>query len=124
MNYQNGLTATALVSTLNDPTITDPTVLNETIGGQFNSAALQALAVLGGNTVYFRPSYLLNNADAGLLAHEALHNLGLNDPQVKSALGLTSAQCGGGTDCISVKLQNDCFQPSQPTLLGGPGGSQ
>jgi hypothetical protein len=127
MKYQNGLTATALISTLNDPTITQANILNLAISSFFNSGRDQAVAQLGGNSVYFNPSWLVKNSpfyDAGLLAHEALHNLGLLDPQVMIALGLTSAQCGSGTDCISIKLQNDCFQPSPPTVLGGPGGSQ
>ena len=62
--------------------------------------------------VYFRPGYVNHKStadDAGLLFHEALHSLGLDDDQVKSVLGLTAAQCGNGTSCISQLISVDCF---------------
>jgi hypothetical protein len=119
-NYQNGLTATAPLSTLNDPTI-PAQYLNDPISILFGGS-IKGESQLGGNTVYLDPSWIINNSAfyvAGLLTHEALHNLGLTDPQVEGALGLTAAQCGSGTDCISVKLQTDCFPPPAPTVLGG-----
>jgi hypothetical protein len=125
MNAQNGLTATVPVSSPNDPSITQPNILSAPISNLFGNvtgSVIEAVAVLGGSSVYFRPSFLIANSPLAnaLLTHEALHNLGLNDAQVESALGLSSAQCAGGSDCISVKLQNDCFPPPQPVLLGGP----
>jgi hypothetical protein len=61
----------------------------------------EAVAQLGGNIVFVRSAYVVNLSPfhgAALVTHEALHNLGLTDPQVEKALGLTSAACGNGTD--------------------------
>jgi RHS repeat-associated protein len=121
-NYQNGLTATAAASTLNDPMINArPNVANGPISNLFIPGT-EAESQLGGNTVYFRPSYVLGLSPYGLaalIAHETLHNLGLNDPQVEAGLGLTSQQCQV-SNCITIKLDMDCFQPPGPTLLGMP----
>jgi hypothetical protein len=121
-DYEDGTTATANASTLNDPSINAlPNIANGPISNLFGGS-VKAEAQLGGNMVYLAPTWILGNSifyDAGLLAHEALHNLGLTDPQVESALGLTGGQCpNGSTDCISTKLQSDCFQP-QSIILGG-----
>ena len=78
--------------------------------------------ITSGNTVYLDPNWLVSNSvlyDAGLLTHEALHILGLDDGDVKTALSLTASECGNGTDCISTKLQTDCYPPPAPTVLGG-----
>jgi hypothetical protein len=124
-DYQNGLTATAPESSLNDPAINlHPNIANEPIKDMFkvtSTSINEAVAQLGGNIVYVRSAYVVNLSPfhgAALVTHEALHNLGLTDPQVEKALGLTSAACGNGTDCISTKLEEDCFQPPQVQLLG------
>ena len=44
--------------------------------------------------------------DSGLIAHETLHNLGLLDPNIQDALGLT---IGSDTSNITTKLATDCF---------------
>jgi len=84
---------------------------------------VEAISQLGGTTVDVRPAYFLAISlfhGAAVITHEALHNLGLNNQQVKPALGLTDTQCRGATDCISVKLEQDCFQPPAAQLLGLP----
>jgi hypothetical protein len=118
MDAQNGVTATANASTLNDASINrHQNIANAPISNLFKppgTLITESEAQLGGNIVYFRPSYVLSLSPftgAGLLAHEALHNLGLTDNDVEAALGLTSSDCGGGTDCISQRLQEDCFNP-------------
>lgn len=128
MDVKDGTTATEPASSLNDPEINKvPNVANGPISNLFKigvgSTITQAAAQGGGSTVYFRPAYVLRISlfhGAGLVTHEALHNLGLDDPGVEVALGLTSAECGAGTDCISVKLEQDCFQPRGVQLLGLP----
>jgi len=82
----------------------------------------QAVAQLGGDTVYFDPGYVLHisvNSGAAIVTHEALHNLGLNDAQIESALDLTAAQCAG-SDCITTKPDHDCLQPSLKIMVGLP----
>ena len=122
-DYENGLTATAPESTLNDPSIT--VTAGQPIKNMFGGAT-KAVAQLGGNIVYVDPRWLSGNGispiyGAALVIHEALHNMGLNDPQVESALGLTQADCpGGSTDCITIKLEKDCTRPPSPIILGGP----
>jgi hypothetical protein len=121
IDAQNGLTATAPASSLNDPAIDNvPNIANGPISNLFNSVSNEARAQLGGNTVYFRPAYVLGLNPfhgAAFVTHEALHNLGLTDDDIMAALGLTNTECGNGTDCISVRLEQDCFQ--SPTLLAG-----
>jgi len=127
MKPQDGMTASALASTLNDPKINAvPTVANAPISKQFTSSngSLGAEAQLGGHNVYFNPALVLNSSIeslAGLITHEVLHNMGLNGPQIESALGLTSTQCpNNSTACIGVKLEEDCFQPKMVKVLGLP----
>ena len=129
MNPKNWATATAPASTLNDPRIGNiPSVANAPISNLLNNATSPsqegAVAQLGGNTVYFNPSYIPHglsslSAGAGLVTHEALHNMGLDDPEIEAALGLTSQQCGSGSDCITVKLDDDCFSSVNARLEGG-----
>jgi len=122
--YQDGLTSTVAASTLNDPSINaKPNIANGPIENLMTGGTV-AVAQLGGNNVYLNPGYLLGLdpfSAAGLLMHESLHNLGLDDNDVKAALGLTNKQCPDGTtDCIGTKLQQDCFPPPGALLLGLP----
>ena len=64
MDVENGVTATAAASTLNDPSINSyPNVANGPLSNYFkitpNNSITQSLAQLGGNTVYFRPAYVI-----------------------------------------------------------------
>jgi hypothetical protein len=125
MDVENGATATAPASTLNDPDIDKvPNVANGPISNLFNNPNEHAVSVLGGDTVYFNPSYILHmysaSAGAGMVTHEALHNLGLNDGQIEDALGISgTANCKVGSVCITQKLDKDCFSTAMMKLTGG-----
>jgi hypothetical protein len=60
------------------------------------------------------------SAGAGMVTHEALHNLGLNDGQIEDALGISgTANCKVGSVCITQKLDKDCFSTAMMKLTGG-----
>jgi len=84
-----------------------------TVGQLFNNQpgwmALSQLGTLAnpGSAIYFDPVYVNQNSvgfDAGMLMHEYLHSLGLEDPAIENSLGV-----GEPSNNISVKLAADCF---------------
>jgi hypothetical protein len=74
-----------------------------------------AVASLNGNEVYISP-YLVNpgdfTVDSALIAHEVLHNLGMDDPTIQTKLGIDVTPISSN---IGDKLQTDCFGPSGPS---------
>ncbi len=110
-----------LASTLPNGSVDQQTAQqrNLTVGGQFNNAGVTAWASVNGPQVWINPNMVNPGdtlADAALIAHETLHNLGMLDPAIQSALGITVS--AKNTKNISDKLQQDCFPGlSGPTLL-------
>jgi hypothetical protein len=75
---------------------------------------IEALSVLGGNSIYLNPGMTALSAtntfwdNAAMIAHEVVHNVsGLGDDQIQSALGLRVNL--NNTKNISDKLKRDCF---------------
>jgi RHS repeat-associated protein len=82
---------------------------NMTIGQYFDkNRGTTALAALGGNTIYLRGSGELMSAT---IMHELLHNLGLEDTDIQTTLGIAGPSVG-----ISRYLWEKCLQPP-PQLL-------
>jgi hypothetical protein len=115
MDPQNGINSTAAASTLNDNFIN---AMSKFANGPVSTVCFRTTIVgeaqIGGNLVYLWPAFVLQlspNHLAALTAHAAIHNLQVNDGEIKVALGPPSAcGCGSATDCISVKFERDCFQ--------------
>jgi RHS repeat-associated protein len=62
------------------------------------------------DNIYFDPSYVNTNSvqfDAALMMHELLHNLGRDDAQLQSALGIPASSASGA---ITQMLFSDCFK--------------
>jgi RHS repeat-associated protein len=82
----------------------------QTIAKEFarNPNGLSADTVLNGSTIFINPALITNNlwGNEGLLLHEALHELGLQDGQIQKALGFSEDP--KNTKNISTKLQHDC----------------
>jgi hypothetical protein len=75
-----------------------------TVGQDFaNNPGQTALAALGGSAVYFRPG---TGATSATIMHELLHNLGLEDTDIMTALGLKGASVE-----ISNFLWEKCLKP-------------
>ncbi|MDQ2949765.1 MAG: RHS repeat-associated core domain-containing protein [Acidobacteriota bacterium] len=83
----------------------------QTIGNELarNLYGLTAETVLFGNTIFVNPALIGGSltSNEGLLFHEALHELGLVDSSIQSALGL--AVDDKNTRNITTKLQKDCI---------------
>ncbi len=82
----------------------------QTISNEFrrNPDGLTAVTVLFGSTMFINPDLIGNNLNGNmaLLFHESLHELGLVDSTIQSALGLTVDD--QNTKNITIKLQKDC----------------
>jgi RHS repeat-associated protein len=122
-SFMSGFASTLPVSTLYGPGFetagaSEQALLDQeygpgqTIGNDFarNPGGLTAETVLGGNIIYINPSLISNlvPTDEALLFHESLHELGLIDQQVQSALGLKVGSTN--TKNISNKLFKDCIK--------------
>jgi RHS repeat-associated protein len=88
-----------------------------TVGQTFSAGSGQvAMASVNGPQVWINP-FLVNpgdtQADAALIGHETLHNLGLTDATIQHDLGLPVTN---NTVNISNKLQQDCF-PGPPGII-------
>jgi hypothetical protein len=92
-----------------DPSYRRAVSANYTVGGQFTSGTTRAWSSALDNRVWINPGMVNPGSaanDSGLIAHETLHNLGLLDPVIQDALGLT---VGSDTSNITTKLEKDCF---------------
>jgi len=82
---------------------------NFTVSDQFKNPGLNAWSSAVGNQIWFNPQNI-NPGDVyavdSLIAHEALHNLGLLDPTIQSKLGLV---VGPDTTNISRQIAIDCL---------------
>ena len=65
-----------------------------------------------GNLIWFDPTYVNQSSMsagslAGLVLHEVLHNFGIMDPELETAVGI--ATYTSRTEVINIKLTADCF---------------
>ena len=83
----------------------------QTIGNEFrrNLQGLTADTVFLGTTIYINPLLIGTNlvGNEALLFHEALHELGLGDQDIQTALGIKVDP--NNTKNISDKLRSDCI---------------
>ncbi len=120
-NFQNGVGSTVSQSVLY-PTSPQAAaiVANLTIGALFGdpSKLTTAVTTLGGRTIYIDPSLISGSLtkNEGLLMHEALHELGLDDSAIGAGLSSIDKSIkpdanGNWTNTkqFSDKLTKDCF---------------
>ena len=95
-------------------------VANQMIGAIFSNPTklVTAVTALGGSTIYINPSAVSGNltTNDGLLMHELLHELGLNDDNIGAGLhsidpSIKPDANGNWTNTqqFSTKLSKDCF---------------
>jgi RHS repeat-associated protein len=98
-----------------DPAIKIATDRNLTIGSVFNDKGTSAYSSANDNRVWINPTLINPLLSSGLIAHEALHNIGFTDVQIQAALGLKVDP--QNTKNITDQFSKDCFGGLDGILL-------
>jgi hypothetical protein len=90
---------------------------DHTVGTEFLNKSINAVSAVEGSIIYVRPSAVLADPTgltvAGRVAHELIHNIGLDDDEIAKKFG---REPGGSTSWITDMFTQDCFVPA-PTVL-------